>query len=253
MRLAVISDIHGNLAALEAVLADIAHRGVDRTINLGDCCTSPLWPRETFETLEALALPTVRGNHDRWLATGARDTLSPAARFTFDALTETQRSRLGGLPAALDLGSGVLAIHGTPGNDAEYLTEEVHHGRLIPSSREAIATRLGAHAQHQVVLCGHSHRQFLLQLPGGALILNPGSVGCPLFADSPAAATLEPRSPHARYAILTRRGSRWAAEMLIVDYDWDAASEKAAANGFPAWAMSMATGSVVSSGTGAAG
>lgn len=46
MRLAVISDIHGNLAALEAVLADIKARGVDRTVNLGDCVTSPLWPRE---------------------------------------------------------------------------------------------------------------------------------------------------------------------------------------------------------------
>ncbi len=45
MRLAVISDIHGNLAALEAVLADIKARGVDRTVNLGDCVTSPLWPR----------------------------------------------------------------------------------------------------------------------------------------------------------------------------------------------------------------
>jgi len=51
MRLAVISDIHGNLAALEAVLADIKTRGVDRMVNLGDCVTSLLWPRETFEAL----------------------------------------------------------------------------------------------------------------------------------------------------------------------------------------------------------
>jgi Calcineurin-like phosphoesterase len=67
MRLAVISDVHGNLAALEAVLADIKLRGPDYTINLDDCVTSPLWPRETFEALQSLALPTVRGNHDRWI------------------------------------------------------------------------------------------------------------------------------------------------------------------------------------------
>ena len=63
MRLAVISDVHGNLRALEAVLADIGTRGVDLTVNLGDCVTSPLWPKETFEALQVLALPTVRGNH----------------------------------------------------------------------------------------------------------------------------------------------------------------------------------------------
>jgi predicted phosphodiesterase len=67
MRIAVISDVHGNLPALEAVLNDIKGRGVDLTVNLGDCVTSPLWPKETFEALQSLALPTVRGNHDRWI------------------------------------------------------------------------------------------------------------------------------------------------------------------------------------------
>jgi predicted phosphodiesterase len=67
MRLAIISDIHGNLVALEAVLADLRARSPDVTINLGDCVTSPLWPRETFELLATLDLPTVRGNHDRWI------------------------------------------------------------------------------------------------------------------------------------------------------------------------------------------
>src|SRR3954463_8753788 len=87
MRLAVISDIHGNLAALEAVLADIKARGVDRTVNLGDCVTSPLWPKETFEALEALSLPTVRGNHDRWIEEFPDDKLSSAGLFARNALT----------------------------------------------------------------------------------------------------------------------------------------------------------------------
>lgn len=65
MRLAVIADVHGNLIALETVLADIARRGSDLIVNLGDCVTSPLWPRETYELLEDRAMPTVRGNHDR--------------------------------------------------------------------------------------------------------------------------------------------------------------------------------------------
>jgi predicted phosphodiesterase len=52
MRLAVISDVHGNLPALEAVVADIKKRQVDSAVNLGDCVTSPLWPKETFEALQ---------------------------------------------------------------------------------------------------------------------------------------------------------------------------------------------------------
>ena len=94
MRLAVISDVHGNLAALEAVLADIKGRGPDYTINLGDCVTSPLWPRETFEALQSLALPTVRGNHDRWIEEYPDDKLSSAGRFARNALTAEQRLAL---------------------------------------------------------------------------------------------------------------------------------------------------------------
>jgi 3',5'-cyclic AMP phosphodiesterase CpdA len=60
-RLAVISDIHGNLRALEAVLTDIETRGADAIVNLGDCATSPLWPRETLDLLESLSFITVRG------------------------------------------------------------------------------------------------------------------------------------------------------------------------------------------------
>jgi predicted phosphodiesterase len=85
MRLAVISDVHGNLAALEAVRADIKSRGVDFTINLGDCFTSPLWPKETFEALQSLSLPTVRGNHDRWIEVFPEDRLSSAGKFARNA------------------------------------------------------------------------------------------------------------------------------------------------------------------------
>ena len=68
MRIAVIADIHGNLPALEAVLADIERRNVDRTINLGDCVSGPLWPREVCELLMARDDLTIRGNHDRWVS-----------------------------------------------------------------------------------------------------------------------------------------------------------------------------------------
>ncbi|CAH2405148.1 hypothetical protein MES4922_40086 [Mesorhizobium ventifaucium] len=80
MRIAVLADIHGNVLALDAVLDDLRQRGgADLVVNLGDCVSGPLWPRETMERLEALALPTVRGNHDRRVA---RDTPMPCGRPT---------------------------------------------------------------------------------------------------------------------------------------------------------------------------
>src|SRR5246127_5685003 len=89
-RLAVISDVHGNVRALEAVLADVKARGADAIVNLGDCVTSPLWPRETYDLLASLSLPTARGNHDRALI-GSFDNLPPAGKFAFAALTPQQR------------------------------------------------------------------------------------------------------------------------------------------------------------------
>jgi predicted phosphodiesterase len=242
-RLAVISDVHGNVRALEAVLADIKTRGVDAIVNLGDSVTSPLWPRETWELLTSLSLPTLRGNHDRAL-TGALDDLPRAGKFTHAALTPEQRGALGALPARLEIAPGILAVHGTPDDDATCLLEDVHNERLIPAPREAVLARLGDHARADVVLCGHSHNQQLRQVPGGCLVLNPGSVGCPAFADHPAAAIFEFRSPHAYYAVLTRRSGRWGAELLALEYDWSSAARRAFDNGRPDWAKAMTTGAV---------
>ena len=245
MRLAVISDIHGNLPALEAVLADIAQRGVDFTVNLGDCVTSPLWPRETFDALQSLALPTVRGNHDRWIEEFPDRKLPPAGRFARNALTAEQRQTLHALPPRIDLGKGILACHGTPADDSACLLEEtLEDGRFVPARRDILKSRLEGAAAASVVLCGHSHRQSVVQGPGDCLILNPGSVGCPVFADIPFAANLEHRSPHARYAVLTRKGESWQAELLALTYDWASASARALANGFPAWAKAMSSGHV---------
>jgi predicted phosphodiesterase len=245
MRLAVISDVHGNLPALEAVFADIKRRGVDLTINLGDCVTSPLWPKETFEALQSLALPTVRGNHDRWIEECPEDRLSATETFTRNALHPEQRRALHCLPPRIDLGNGILGCHGTPDNDSAFLLEEsLDDGRFVPARREVVEARLENAAAARVVLCGHSHRQSVVHGPRGCLILNPGSVGCPVFADFALAANLEHRSPHARYAVLTRSNGDWRAELLVLDYDWASASARALANGRPDWARAFATGAV---------
>ena len=235
MRLAIIADVHGNLAALEVVLADLATRAPDRIVNLGDCVTSPLWPRETLELLDTLASPTVRGNHDRWVAERPRESMSPSIAFTHDALTADQRARLGALPPSLEIDDGILAVHGTLESDTDYLLEDSVDGRLALATSATLAQRLGA-ITASLVLCGHSHHQHATFAPGNRLVVNPGSVGCPRYADNDDPSIAEAGSPHARYAVATRRAQGWSVELIVLDYDWSRVAERAVANGRPDWA-----------------
>jgi putative phosphoesterase len=235
VRLAVISDVHGNVRALEAVLADIRSRAPDSIVNLGDCATGPLWPRETLELLDSLALPTVRGNHDRWLADTASAPRSPSVVFTRQALSAGQCAALGALPAAIDLETSVLAVHGTPASDVEYLLEEKVDGRLALANAVTLGDRLGD-VDAELVLCGHSHHQHVAADRRGRLVLNPGSVGCPRYADNADRLVNEAGSPHARYAIATRRGARWSVDLVVLEYDWSVVAQRARLNGRADWA-----------------
>ena len=239
MRLAVLSDIHGNLVALEAVLADIRGRAPDHMINLGDCVTSPLWPRETLERLEQLAIPTVRGNHDRWLLEGPRRKMAKSVAFTYEALTPSQRTTLGTLPASIEVDGDVLAVHGTPAKDTEFLLEDLVDGRLALATSSTLTQRL-AGTSATLVLGGHSHQQHAACANGGTLVVNPGSVGCPRYADNDDPTIAEATSPHARYAIATRRRGRWSVELIALEYDWAQVTQQAVRNGREDWAAAFA-------------
>ncbi|MGD8106027.1 metallophosphoesterase family protein [Pantoea sp. FN0302] len=89
MKLAVISDIHGNLPALDAVLADIQSQGVDKIVNLGDIVSGGLFPAETADRLIPLNIPTIRGNHERQLLEQDVSDMSLSDRHAFDRLHAT--------------------------------------------------------------------------------------------------------------------------------------------------------------------
>jgi predicted phosphodiesterase len=235
VRLAVISDIHGNLVALEAVLDDIRRRTPDAVVNLGDCVTSPLWPRETFELLDTLRLPTVRGNHDRWIAAMPAGETSRTILFTHDALTPQQRASLGALPLSLTIGDGILAVHGTPASDVEYLLEDKVGGRLSLASQATVSERL-QDVSADLILCGHSHHQHAAWASRSRLVVNPGSVGHPRSVDNADRARVEAGSPHARYALATRRSGRWGVELIALAYDWTQAAARAISLGRSDWA-----------------
>jgi predicted phosphodiesterase len=245
MRLAVITDIHGNVAALRAALEDIAARGIDAIICLGDIASGAAWPRETVELLQDRGIPCIRGNHDRWISERTGDALTGQDRHAHGELNAAQRDWLMGLPLLLEPVSGVLACHGTPQSDVQNLIEEVVEGRLREAPMAVLRDRLGeAGMAARVVLCGHSHRAAMVQVPGGPLVVNPGSCGLPGFRISREPAhRQEAGTPHARYAVLHLDGAAVGVEMLALRYDWDAAARRAEEVGFgAAWPHVIRTG-----------
>lgn len=244
MRLGVIADIHGNLPALEAVLADLAEQKVDRIVDLGDRVSGPLWPRETLEKLVALGIPGVRGNHDRLAGSSSREGLGLSDAYAFDQLGTAQRASLASLPFRMVVSRGIEAFHATPAHDERYLLDDIAEGRLMRAKTDKIARRLGQ-TEARIILCGHSHRAELLQLPGGPLIINPGSVGCPAYDDpSGRPHVSEAGTPHARFAILDWDGSAASPTVTFraIAYDWETAARRAEANGRSDWAHALRTG-----------
>jgi predicted phosphodiesterase len=181
--LAALYDIHGNLPALEAVLAELADDPPDAVVIGGDVAAGPM-PLEVLAALDALPWPVhwLRGNADRALVMSFDGTVPAELRdhplFIADAWTATRidravRDRLESLPTLLTLdvdGLGdVLFCHATPRSDEERVTVFTPAGRL---------EEILAGADTPVVVAGHTHRQFDLAT-GGRRMINAGSVGRP--------------------------------------------------------------------------
>jgi len=244
VKIAALSDIHGNLFALDAVLEDLRRRGVDITVNLGDILSGALLPAETADRLMALELPTIRGNHERQVLSLNPEHMGASDRHAFDTLDDAHRAWIAQLPAVLSPVDGVFMCHATPYNDVDCYLEDLVDGELrsAPVGRVEERSR-GCDAS--LILCGHSHIPRVIRLRTGQLVVNPGSVGIQAYqGHDPGAHVVEVGSPHARYAILESTRWGWKADLVAVPYDWDAAAQRAARNGRDDWARALATGFV---------
>lgn len=239
--LAVISDVHGNRWALEAVLADIDRRDIATIVNLGDHLTGPLDPAGTAELLTAREMVNILGNDDRDLfAPAERQSLSQ--RFTCEQLSAHQLDWLRAMPESAVVAGEVYACHGDL-FDAPYLLEWVDtDGRVTLRPTADLATSVTGIGQ-TVIVSGHSHASRIAGLPDGKMLVNPGSVGLPAYTmDSPAPYAMESGSPHARYAILSKPSDGWQVEQVALPYAWDEAAAVARRNGRDDWARWLATG-----------
>lgn len=239
MRLGVIADIHGNLPALEAVLARFDALAPDRIVNLGDCASGPLWPAETTALLRSRTMSHVRGNHDRAMGAATSDELGTSDSYAWQSLDPEARAWLAGLPVEVTE-EGALCFHASPGDDSTYLMEEVQNGHLAPSPIATIEQRLAGRTA-PLMLCGHSHLPRAARLSSGVIVLNPGSVGNPAYRDTNPAHVSESGMPHARFAIVTL-GAEIAVEHHLVVYDWERSARRADENGRADWAYALRTG-----------
>lgn len=212
MPIALLSDVHGNLPALQAVLAELEAVDHDLIVVTGDHAAGPL-PGETLDLLMSLGdrARFLRGNADREMVEPPADGMSPVAGWAFDRLAEEQRDFLRRLPETLVLDVGGLGptffCHGSPRTDEEILTAETPEWRL----RDAVSA-----VRERTVTCGHTHMQFDRTVDG-VQIVNPGSVGLPYEG---------------------RPGAYWAVlgpdiEFRRTEYDFERAASLVRAAGYP--------------------
>jgi putative phosphoesterase len=230
VRLGLISDLHGNLPALEAVVAELDAAGIDRLVCLGDVAPGPQ-PTETIARLRTLDCPVVLGNWDTWLLDGVPPIEGPGGSMLREQgawqaaqLGDSDRAFLESLPKTFELDlerSSVLCVHGSPRSTMENIyatTPDEELAQMLEGSRPAF------------LVAGHTHVQ-LARPRESTLFLNPGSVGLPFYSRSPDA---EARiSPWAEYAILGVEDGRVSTELRRAPYDIDAFLALSLESGMP--------------------
>ena len=240
---AVLSDIHGNSWALNAVLQDIKNRGIKNIFNLGDIFYGPLDPRGTFDLLRDLPIISVSGNQDRMLLEQQDDEdANPTLKFMLSELNDEHLQWIEKLPATKQIDDLFFLCHGTPKKDDAYLLEYVEQNTVKFKSQQELEQMIGS-LPVEIILCGHSHVPNTALLPSGKFILNAGSVGLPAYIDDlPEFHTMETGSPFACYTIIERDKNSWKFHTIKLPYDWHKAAETAKKNGRSDWAYWLTTG-----------
>lgn len=213
MRVALLSDIHANEPALEAVLADLDREAVDLVVCVGDIVGYGPDPKACLSQVREYADYCVAGNHDREANTPARysghPTAGPGLRHTYEELDDDQLSWLAELPERRRLEEQSITV-------AHSHSDPAHTDRYVyPDDFSAV----GATVDAALLAMGHTHVQGA-ETVGETLVVNPGSVGQPRDGE-----------PGAAYAVVDMDDQ--TADLPWVDYDIDAVRDRVRAAGLP--------------------
>ncbi len=233
MRIAMISDVHGNLYAFDAVLADVDATGpYDEVVYGGDLIFNGVFPSECIDRLRERGYRAVRGNTDEFVVEMARSgnyhtsvtsdvqrhtpPLQSLDRWAIERLTPDQIDYLAEWPLRIDIpgpdGQTLTICHATPWSA---------HPPVFPDADAATAEKMLDSAGTDAVAYGHIHVQYERDVQG-KLLCSVGSVGAPFNGD-----------PRAAYAVLTNGGDGWSVAFRRVAYDVDAAVAALLASSLP--------------------
>jgi putative phosphoesterase len=202
LRIAILSDVHGNLMALDAVMTDIESQDVDQVWCGGDIGWGGSWASECIKRVREAGWPTVRGNTDVWITGDPQTVETPEQRELLNKLaaihdiSKEDANWLANLPLGYSPAGSILLVHGTPQSPFD---------APMPDAPPSYFTVYEDRAQ--VVVYGHVHRAFVRRLAGGTIVANSGSVGLPMDGDS------------ASYLIIDRLGSEISMRHRRVPFD----------------------------------
>jgi putative phosphoesterase len=223
VRIAILSDVHGNLCALQECLADLdAQGGADRIVAAGDLCLDGPRPREVLERLAGAGAACLRGNTDRYIVEGDDDEDPAALQWQRAALGPFWLAWLRELPFSLTFGAGrdaLLVTHANPKSD---------HEHVWPDADEALLERITADVEARTLAFGHLHLPYV-RVWRDRLLVNVASAGLPKDGD-----------PRAGYAILTRRPGGWEVKHRRVVFDVERVAAQLAESGMPSWERNAA-------------
>ncbi len=216
MRVAILSDVHGNVRACEAVLQEIRARGpFERVINAGDLAFGGPRPREAMDLLMQPPWPTIIGNTDEWIA-GAPGGPTAVVAWGRERLAQRHLEFLRNLPRAMRVeppgGPPLVVVHATPASTTDYLD---------PEAPPDVVKQMFEQAQTRTLVYGHIHRAYVRRVADG-LVVNTGSVGFPFDG-----------VPRPSFAILTLRDGLWDADIVRVEYDHEAVAQDLLATDHP--------------------
>jgi predicted phosphodiesterase len=230
MRLALIADIHGNLPALDAVLAELDREGVDRLVCLGDISIGPQ-PVETLERVRALGCPVILGNWDAWLVRGMPqldgrlgEVLGSLCSWAGGQLSSEQRGVMTGFAPTVELelpdGESLLAFHGSPRSFEDVI--------LATTPDDELEEMLDGRAA-LLHVGGHTHFQLVRRL-GESVLVNPGSIGLPFRRALPGIMEV---APWAEYGLVGYEDGRLSVELRRTPFDLDALLTAMRESGMP--------------------
>ena len=240
MRIAIFSDVHGNLTGLETVLADIDRRGADLILFAGDLCLMGPRPADTLRLVLDHRIPSVIGNTDGWIAGLAKPParVAEVVEWTRDQLSKDELRQLAELPFSLRISptpraaDDLLIVHANPFNVDDLLyppeSEQIARYQAVRQSDAELTERF-TEIKAAVLAFGHLHIPGIRPL-GSMTLVNVSSVSIPGDGDS-----------RVKYAILEWKNGGWSTTHHRVAYDIGAEREAYIAHRPPGWEDMVAT------------